>query len=837
MNRISNAKIGLLFALILISSMVAVTSGYYNEYPGRRGPKIDKIRFKVIKSPDATLIAMQTCVVDIAPDLIRTGDVEKFDRDGFTITSTPGFHMGHVGINIRVDQSYKVAAGTNPTIGPILSDVNFRHALLHAYNQEEIVASIYKYIVTPVRSLVPPALGGWVNPEIPSHPYSPGDPSLDSNELVTVTGEYVGHADGIKRVFALDHGSIWAGSALVYFGIVPVPVGWTIEGSHLIFVAPPPFCTDIYIDYQYFVNRFPNEKTSCGILREGGYLWLGCEWLAPFDLDGDGQPGTLPGSNPATGFQPTDCTQREHGHYTKDQIITANDLDDVIPPISLWTPTYEVAPTSAEHGARFVADCNAICIPIVHYPREFSPYLEDVFGAGDFDMYMVFWGLTRFADHLYDMCHSSQDCQLYTWRYNGPGIHDPDLDAAVETVKFSLDHDAKLEAAYDAQYMLYDVHAEKSAFSYLQLYSRILFNAFKPGIKGIVNEPGYGSDNLWTFLNMYWEEGHPNERIEDFDPGPEEDLKSVIIYCLGEEPERMNPCYAHTVYAWEIMGTATAEGLIDINPYTLADEKGLADDWLIEDYTGLTAGSDPGIPIVDGMRITFYLNDTVVWQDGLPYTAEDAAFNWLFMRDNQIPRYTAGWEHIASVEVTVSGQGGTVRVYLDITSQFLIYDLAGMAAVLPPPVWERWDGEDLNLILGYDPSVNTTKPATAGPWFGDGVQGHPTTQLYGTGPFVFEFYDQTGMYGEVHQFIDYWKYTVELSAAKTEMFHKIGDVDRDGEIGIFDLSRQGVAFGAIQGLDPEYDPDADLNSDGIIDMRDIALTSFYYGDYKEYPES
>lgn len=725
--------LALLFSAILVFSMVAVTSGYFNDYEGRRGPKIDKVRFKVIKSPDATLIAMQTCVVDIAPDLIRTGDVEKMDRDGFTITSSPGFHMGHIGFNIRPDQSYKEAPGTNPTIGPVMSDVDFRHALLHCYNQEEIVASIYKYIVTPVRSLVPPALGGWVNPEIPSHPYNPGDP---------------------------EGTTVW--------------------------------------------NPTTNENDdACSILRYGGYTYSGGEWTTPFDLDGD----TV--------------------------------LNDVIPSISLWSPTYEVAPTSAEHGARFVADCNAVGVPIVHSPREFSPYLEDVFGAGDFDMYMVFWGLGRFPDHLYDMCHSSQDCAVYPWRYNGPGIIDPDMDAAVETLKFSLDHAEKLAAAYDAQSMLYDPDYEDVAFAYLQLYSRILFNAFKPGMKGIVNSPGYGSDNLWTFVNMHWIEGHPNERIEDFDPGPGEDLKSVIIYCLGEEPERMNPCYAHTVYAWEIMGTATAESLIDINPYTLADMPGLADAWLIEDFAGYTptTSSDPGIYIEDGMVFTYWLNDTVMWQDGLPYTAEDARFNWLFMRDNEIPRYFASWEHIASVDVVTPGQGGVVKVYMDITSQFLIYDVAGIAAVLPPPVWARWDGEPQADILGYNPSVNTTKPATAGPWFGDSVQGHPATQLYGTGPFVFEFYDQTGMWGEVHQFIDYWKYTDEIQAQKTEMFHQIGDVDSDGEIGIFDLSRQGVAFGAIDGLDPEYDPDADLNSDGIIDMRDIALTCYFYGDLREYPEA
>lgn len=802
--------------------------------------------------------------------------------------------MGHIGINVRPDQTYKEAPGTHKKLGPVLSDVNFRHAMLHVYNQEEIVASIYKYIVTPVRSLVPPALGGWVNPEVEAHPYNPGDPT------------------------ALTQ--------------------WDPDTNE--------------------------NDDACSILRYGGYTYSGGQWTAPVDLDGD----TL--------------------------------ANDVIPGISLWTPTYEVAPTSAEHGARFSADANAIGVPVIHAPREFSPYLEDVFGAGDFDMYMVFWSLGRFPDHLYDMTHTSQDCAIYEWRYNGPGIRDPALDAQTEIVKFSLDHEAKLVAAYEAQRMLYDfVGSPLTAGAYLQLYSRIYFNAFQPGLKGIVNSPGYGSDTGWTFFNMRWEPGHPNERIE----GGE----SVVIYCLGEEPERMNPTYAHTVYAWEIMGQ-TMEDLLYYNPYTLEDVPWLAKDWEVErwatdtevaafiagtypvkgsdwtedyparskhrkisdwidtngdgvpsksDYVKIAGtwyhihddpvwdikienatfcmpqdeiqemklhniGNNPPDPFVDGpmgnptlwanklwhelwpnystawtvidwqdndasgtltrsdyiklddgcwyhvdsvtvtlaldeepedttvdkyiefvgtgSKMVWLLREDVFWQDGNPYTAEDAKFNLLFMRDNQIPRYTTGWEHIVDVDTVPKKTTETNEyvypsakfvVYLDITSQFLLYDIAGMAALLPPPVWERWDDKPMDEILGYDPSTNTTKPDGAGPWFGTTGA---LTQLYGTGPFVFEFYDPVGMYGEVTQLVHYWKITDDIFQEKVEMFHRIGDVDRDGEIGIFDLSRQGIAYFTWP-PNPLYDPDADINNDGIIDISDIALTSYFYGGQREYP--
>lgn len=860
------------------------------------GPKIDRVRFKVIKSPDPTLIAMQVCEVDIAPDLIRTGDIEKLYGDGFTITSTAGFHMGHIGLNIRPDQSYKDPAHGSPIAGPVLSDVNFRHALFHCYNQEEIVAAIYKYIVTPVQSLVPPAQGGWVNPNVPTHPYNPGDPTA--------------------------------------------------------------------------TTMYPADHSACGILRYGGYTYdSGAgNWIVPYDLD----------DNP--------------------------DTDDYIPTLKVFTPTYEVAPTSAEHGHRFVEDCNRIGIPLYHDPREFAPYLDLVFGTeaaagGEFDLYMVFWGLGRFPDHLYDMCISTQDCYEVPGAYNSPGIHSDELDEAVSTIKFSLDHDAKMEAAKKAQMMLYNETYSECAFSYLQLYSRILFNAFKPGMKGIVNSPGYGSDNLWTYRNMHWDYGPDGIPETEDDPNTRiEDGEDVIIYCLGEEPERLNPCFAHTVYAWEIIGTVV-DGLMEVNPYTHEDLGWMAWDWEIEKWATedevdellagavlgshwheawpfwstnwnmtswidedvsdtLTVGDQvyfedgrptaappetevnasvtnvawdikierkicpydekvlhaiagpvPPDPITDptviswhelwpnyctewiihdwvdtdgsgdltrsdqvllcdgdwyhvdsvtmtieldkkpvdgvtdkyldfagtGMKLLYWLRDDVYWQCGNQFTAQDAKWNLLFMQNNRIPRYTSTWENIVDVATVGLDEEPHFKlvVYLNKTSQFLIYDIAGITALLPPPVWAHLDGKPLTEILAYDPTANRTKPTDAGPDFG--VPPGPMTQLYGTGPFIFDMYDPVGLYGEVHANREFFMPTIKMQAEKAEMFHAIGDADWDGEIGIFDLSRQGRSYGYF-GYEPQYDAQADVNQDGIVDMRDITMTAFFWGDKREYPE-
>jgi peptide/nickel transport system substrate-binding protein len=693
---------------------------------------------RIIKSPDAQLIAMQTCEIDALPDLIRTGDIETLDASGFTITASPGFHMGFIAFNVRPDQSYKDSAHGSPIAGPVLSDVNFRHAAFHCYNQEEIVASVYKYIVTPVQSLVPPAQGGWVNPDVPKHAYNPGDPTA---------------------------------------GTVYNPV------------------TKANAD-------------TCSILRYGGYTWDAGEgnWLTPYDLDGD----TV--------------------------------LNDYIPSLRVFTPTYEVAPTSAEHGARFVADCNAVGIPLVHDPREFSPYLDLVFGTtgtpgGEFDLFMVFYRMGRFPTQIYGMCHSSEDVRVVYGADNAPGLNNPLLDEAVATVWYGLDHEEKLDAAHLAQEMLYNPDDYDFACTYMLLYSRIYFNAFKPGMTGIVNAPGYGSDNGWTHYNMRWVPGHANERIEGGN--------STIVWCLGEDPELLNPTSYTTVYAADIV-EKTLDGLLAVNPYTLADMGWMATDWYVEGPLNETVtldsnwynGTDEGgrillhsagdnVSMVDGIKITFTLQTGWKWHDGNDVLPSDAEFCLEFMRNNRIPRYLATWKDM--IDVQVSGQN--ITIYNNETSQFIIYDFAGLAFYLPPPVWTPLDGRPVTEILAYDPSTNTTAPTGAGPLFGTWAC---PTQLYGCGHFVFHTYDATGGYADLFANRNYYYSTEDIRDMKTAMFHDIGDVDRDAEVWAGDKVRYSLAYGCTSS-DGCYDADADLNGDDIVDALDGVLINFYWGDKKEYP--
>jgi len=831
-----------------------------------------------------------------------------------------------------------------------------------------------------VRSLVPPAQGGWVNPAVPRVAFNPG----------SKTGS-----------------GVW-----------------------------------------------PTDDSACGVLRYAGYT---------HDLGADNW--RTPAAWGALGGQ-------------------------IIPELKVFTPIYVVAPASAEHAARWITEVNDIGLTsIYHDPIEFSPYLERVFGAADFDMAMIFWSLRGDPDYLFDLCHSSQDSASGSWRHNAAGMVDSWLNNLVEAIRTSLklttpkipivgvgaeywgvfvgvtgdlihpDDDARdmekeldelkgwesghkslfldagatwtgvkqkiqdlydndkvddedvvvfyfsghgyqitdtnnderdsldetlafsdrivtddelmkefekfknkpsvrlififdschsggmvggekdlqkldnpytilmaceedqkawefvpevgrtdyyggppgslvtghgefthyllrglqsgtittakrlfeyardptkkaaadlnwdgkrdkygrvqvpviwrdppvLDVTHEVQRRLYDEYCEKCAFAYMPLYSKVYFNAHQPGLRGIINSFGYGSDNSWTYLNMDWEPGHHNERIEDG--------KEVVIYQLGEEPELLNPCHAHTSYAWAIMNQLF-DSLIEVNPYTHEGMLWMVESWESEGpitetvtldsenrYLGVPAGGT--VDIVDGMKITFNLRTDVEWHDGNLYTPSDAEFNLEFLRNNEIPRYASLWMPIVDVQV-ISSTAFTVYSY--VTSQWLIRDIANAAALLPPPVWSRLDGKSLSTILGYNPATNTTMPTGAGPRFGTDAC---PTQLYGTGPFVFVDYHSGAMYTDMPANRYYFKETAEIHDQIVEMFYYVGDVDRNGEIWGVDKVRYAESYGYELG-EPEYDADCDISGpegipDGKVDAWDGILINFFWGNKREYP--
>jgi len=695
--------------------------GYYKTRPLGGGAKeivfikrtggslIDALRHVVISSPDAALMCMQGGCADFSPDQIRTGDIEKQYADGMLVTQDLGFHMGFIAYNVRPLEIIQDYWRDDVTCWP-LHDMEFRHALIHCYDQLGIIPPIYGYIVTPVRSLVPPAQSKYYNPGVMEHPYNPGNP----------------------------------------------------------------------------ITSPPTEHSSCGILKAAGYKF-----------DDRGTIGVVDDA---------------------DRWLCPN--DDPVPYLELWTPLFGIAPTSYQHGAAFVADLGEIGLEATtangnsgfgHLGRDFNEYLEDVYDRAWFDAFMVFYSLGRIPGQLYSLLHTSQDCLTHPGRRNAVGVHDPadgsghTIDELTEVVQFSLDPDDIEVAAKEIQELLYDTSVGKDnvTLAYMLLYSRSYFNVFGTDVTGAVKSPGYGSDNSWTFFNIM------TTRTEDVCGDEDED--SLMIYINGDAPDSFNPCYATTVYEWNVIGQ-TQDGLTAVNPYNHYDIPWLADDWTIT-------------PVGAGMEIDFTLRENSTWQDGHNFTAYDVEFCLEFLRDYHVPRYAEYWESLTDVVVTDDLH---CTVEASLAGLELFYGYSGLGPMLPPQVWDRAWASDQE-VLDYNP----TEAYNVASGYVDGPT-PPPTNLFGTGPFIFLHWDATNQYDDMCANRLYFMTTEEILDLKTQMFWEIGDYNRDGVINVIDLTFVSFAYGCMIG-DPCYDEDADFNSDGIVDMRDIYVAAYHLLWQKEWP--
>jgi ABC-type transport system substrate-binding protein len=688
-----------IFALIALVSMIAtiavIPSGY-----AQNGPIMDILRHEVIRSPDAALIAMQTDQVDFSPEQIRTPDIEKLDSEGNLITQDLGFHMGFIGYNIRDIADGDVNYGYRPElIGNFwpLADVNFRKALIRGYDQLGIIPPIYGYIVTPVRSLVPPAQSKYYYSAAQSYPYNPGNP--------------------------------FAG---------------------------------------------PDTTSTCGILKTFGYTFVDAGTIGVVD----------------------------NNDYWK--MPNGEDMVNM----RIFTPLIDVAPTSFQHGAEFVADLRAIGLAgttenggrgLVHEGRDFNEYLNLCYGTatamgGQFDAFMVFYSLGRLPDQLYDLMHSSSDTVVYWGRRNAVGINNPDVDALTEVVKYSLDPDVIEGAAKTLQDKLYDT-SNDWALAYMLLYSRSYFTAFTPGLDGIVKSPGYGADNSWTYLNAHWLPGF--ERTEDGN--------NVMIYVNGDEPDSFNYNFATTVYEWNIIGQ-TVDGLTAVNPYNHADIPWLASDWEIVEVGG-------------GMDIVMTLRSDVEWQDGFDFSANDVEWCLEFMRDMEIPRYFTAWQNLIDVVVTDATH---LTIQLDAKGLSLFYDVMGVGALLAPQIWDRnWVSNQ--EVLDWIP----TGAYTLAPGYTPPVDHTPTpTNVMGTGPFIFDFYDTTNLYDDMHRNPSYFMTQAAVTALMTSMFWQVGDEDYGGLVNAADLTQVSFAYGA-RPTSGNWNADANFDLNAIIDIRDLGTTSYH----------
>lgn len=381
--------------------------------------------------------------------------------------------------------------------------------------------------------------------------------------------------------------------------------------------------------------------------------------------------------------------------------------------IEFLTPTFEIAPTSAQIGELICNEARAIGIPAKHVPMDFNIMLDrlDVF---DFDAYCLAWGLSRDPIHLYNLFHSSMDVERGN---NTPGIRDAELDAALEAVYYAATYEEAMEASAKAQEILSEL------LPYIPLYSRPYIDAFRTDkLEGFVPMLGYGAaqyNNKWTTLNVRPVTDQP------------------IRWLLPENPRTLNPTIANSAYDWEILGRTT-DSLLEVDPETLEDIPWVATSWEI----GTWEPDVEALKLVDrytrvddvATKLTFNLRDDVKWNDGESFTAHDIKFSIEYYIKHQLQEQ---YQYLLDVVKVECPDDYTVVVYLANLSYWHLGKVSGRYW-LPEHIWSKVDD-----------------PTNFQPW----LEPHPTveglTQLVGIGPYVVKSVE-TGQYIHMVKNPYYW---------------------------------------------------------------------------------
>lgn len=357
--------------------------------------------------------------------------------------------------------------------------------------------------------------------------------------------------------------------------------------------------------------------------------------------------------------------------------------DSPLETMKILSPTAQVAPTTAELATRAVEALNTIGIPVQLDPMDFATMISRL-NEHDFDAYVLAWSMTRDPDSLFAFYHSSMDVK---GGYNIPGITDPQLDKALEQLRWAPDERSARHASSVCQELL----AEK--IPAIPIYSRYSIASVNRRWENIVKSKVSTADNTWSLLTMEPVSGN----------------MVPLYWCLSDEPRALNPFSSSSAYDWQVMGIVY-DALLAIDPFTLEDIPWLAREWSVE-----TIGDRD----TKRTKLHFKLRDDVVWQDGKPFTAGDVKATILFLRDNIIPRYI---DNVRDVLEIKTPDKFSIEITMKGTSYWYLHNIGGLP-IFPEHIirnvkdWQNWQpAKEQNPI---DNSL---------------------TQMTGTGPFVFREY-------------------------------------------------------------------------------------------------
>jgi peptide/nickel transport system substrate-binding protein len=156
--------------------------------------------------------------------------------------------------------------------------------------------------------------------------------------------------------------------------------------------------------------------------------------------------------------------------------------------------------------------------------------------------------------------------------------------------------------------------------------------------------------------------------------------EKILKVGWSSEPDTMNPLTTYSTEAQEIIALIYDKLIsYDLN---FKPEPALATDYSYSE---------------DGLTVTFNLRPDVKWHDGEPFTAEDVAFTYNLIKDNEIGEYSQWLVHMVSA---TAADDYTFVLTFDIPQAF---NPALAIPILPKHIWSSMGASDIETFANDQP--------------------------------------------------------------------------------------------------------------------------------------
>lgn len=495
---------------------------------------------------------------------------------------------------------------------------------------------------------------------------------------------------------------------------------------------------------------------------------------------------------------------------------------------------------------------------------ERSTEFTEVMVLYDYNIYTGGWSVTADPDFLYDFFHSSMG--QYSYANNYAGFKNAEYDAYAVKVKFPASLTAPSIEPGVTQFEFDCIQAQWVWSKYMPVVELWCAKGVKGyrtgwtgpsgiGTTGAVNYAGAGTDNGYSFMLMSW---NPTQSYMTR-TGP----ANTVVYGFKSDISALQVLTSEWLWDWNVLGQIY-DTLLARNPYNLPEVIG----------TLATAWNDSTTyPGWEGKTVTqFTVRSDATFHNGAPVTPADVAYSLLCVRDAGAGN---AWNYATVFEIDhVQIQGQIIRIFWTVKSALALH-WAGFMPIIDEDLWNQASAIGPGTASGYTGYIphntngnfgggggpvgtyvnaahirdfhpwETTDPATGKYYLSeDGSWGWSFVN-YVVGQTV-SLSAYSGMYTTVYRSTGSFT-PMTFSQFIASAFHDVGDVNWPGTtnpawyskldslIDTYDLGLIANALSISSASTPwgskfnQYNPDADLDSNGIVNIFDMSIASVHFG--------